>query len=100
MKNIFKDEVKRSYESNSEVPRRMVEYLLGEYDFYKVVSVDAKKITQNRKIQKINFPKFSIKNSKIINQSCNTKYKSRKSVNKRYHSIINIHSYTPQLIIS
>ena len=44
--NAFKDEVKRSYESNSEVPRRMVEYLLGEYDFYKVVSVDAKKITQ------------------------------------------------------
>lgn len=44
--NAFKDEVKRSYESNSEVPRRMVEYLLGEYDFYKVVSVDARKITQ------------------------------------------------------
>ena len=44
--NAFKDEVKRCYELNSEVPRRMVEYLLGEYDFYKVVSVDSKNITQ------------------------------------------------------
>lgn len=44
--NAFKDEVKRSYKSNSEVPKRMVEYLLGEYDFYKVVSVDAEKTTQ------------------------------------------------------
>lgn len=44
--NAFKEEVERSYGFHSEVPRRMVEYLLGEYDFYKVVSVDAKKITQ------------------------------------------------------
>ena len=44
--NSFKDEVVRSNKLNSEVPKRMVEYLLGEYDFYKVVSVDAKKITQ------------------------------------------------------
>ena len=44
--NSFKDEVERSNNSNPEVPKRMVEYLLGEYDFYKVVSVDARKITQ------------------------------------------------------
>lgn len=44
--NAFKDEVERSNKSNPEVPKRMVEYLLGEYDFYKVVSVDAKRITQ------------------------------------------------------
>lgn len=44
--NAFKDEVKRSYKSNSEVPEKMVEYLLGKYDFYKVVSVDAEKTTQ------------------------------------------------------
>jgi len=44
--NSFKDEVERSNNSHPEVPQRMVEYLLGEYDFYKVVSVDAKKITQ------------------------------------------------------
>lgn len=44
--DAFKDEIKRSYELNFEVPKRMVEYLLGKYDFYKVVSVDTKKITQ------------------------------------------------------
>lgn len=44
--NAFKDEVQRSNNLNTEVPKRMVEYLLGEYDFYKVVSVDSKKLTQ------------------------------------------------------
>ncbi len=44
--NAFIDEIERSYNKNSEVPRKMVEYLLGEYDFYKVVSIDEDKITQ------------------------------------------------------
>ena len=44
--NAFKDEVERSTNLNPEVPRRMVEYLLGQYDFYKVVSLDRKKLTQ------------------------------------------------------
>lgn len=44
--NAFIKEVKRSNNQNSDVPKKMVEYLLGEYDFYKVVSVDAKKLTQ------------------------------------------------------
>lgn len=44
--NAFMDELKRSIKSNPEIPRKMVEYLLGEYDFYKVVSVDSKRITQ------------------------------------------------------
>lgn len=44
--NAFVEEVKRSYNKNPNVPKKMVEYLLGEYDFYKVVSVDAKKLTQ------------------------------------------------------
>lgn len=42
----FMDEIKRSAAINHDVPRRMVEYLLGEYDFYKVISVDVKKFTQ------------------------------------------------------
>ena len=42
----FVREVQRSNDLNPEVPRRMVEYLLGEYDFYKVISVDAKRTTQ------------------------------------------------------
>ena len=28
------------------MPRKMVEYLLGEFDFYKVISIDNKKVTQ------------------------------------------------------
>lgn len=42
----FIDEVKRSDSVNSEVPKRMVEYLLGEFDFYKVISIDSRRITQ------------------------------------------------------
>jgi len=44
--NAFIAEVNRSNQANSEVPKKMVEYLLGEYDFYKVISVDAHKMTQ------------------------------------------------------
>lgn len=42
----FIDEIKRSSCANSEVPKRMVEYLLGEFDFYKVISIDSRRITQ------------------------------------------------------
>lgn len=44
--NAFVDEVKRSASTNAELPAKMVEYLLGEYDFYKVISVDKKRTTQ------------------------------------------------------
>lgn len=42
----FMDEIKRSNCANAEVPKRMVEYLLGEFDFYKVISIDSRRITQ------------------------------------------------------
>ncbi len=42
----FIDEIVRSNNTNSEVPKRMVEYLLGEFDFYKVISIDSRRITQ------------------------------------------------------
>ncbi len=42
----FIDEIMRSNESNAEVPKRMVEYLLGEFDFYKVISIDSRRVTQ------------------------------------------------------
>lgn len=46
-------EVKRSYQKyGSIIPRKMVEYLLGEYDFYKVIGIDHRKVTQ---IQTFNF---------------------------------------------
>lgn len=42
----FMEEVKRSYHLYPQIPRKLVEYLLGEYDFYKVISIDNKKVTQ------------------------------------------------------
>ena len=42
----FVAEIKRADTSNKGIPRKMVEYLLGEFDFYKVISIDNKKVTQ------------------------------------------------------
>lgn len=42
--NAFKDEIER-LKANSEVPKRLVEYLLGKFDFYKVISLDKSKTT-------------------------------------------------------
>ncbi|WP_277284022.1 HaeIII family restriction endonuclease [Sneathia sanguinegens] len=43
----FKDEVERQNNLISKnIPKLMVEYLLGKFDFYKVIGIDRKKITQ------------------------------------------------------
>lgn len=42
----FMDEISRSNNANPNVPQKMVEYLLGEFDFYKVISIDSKRLTQ------------------------------------------------------
>ena len=42
----FVDELQRSNYANPDIPKKMVEYLLGEFDFYKVISVDNKRMTQ------------------------------------------------------
>lgn len=42
----FVDEILRSAKNNEGIPRKMVEYLLGEFDFYKVISVDRQKMAQ------------------------------------------------------
>lgn len=42
----FMREVEAQYASHSDLPAKMVEYLLGKYDFYKIISIDAKQITQ------------------------------------------------------
>lgn len=44
--NAFINEIKESTKQNPSVPQKMVEYLLGEFDFYKVISIDSKRITQ------------------------------------------------------
>lgn len=41
----FMQEVKTQVEKNLSVPHKLVEYLLSKYDFYKVISIDNKRIT-------------------------------------------------------
>lgn len=44
--NAFVDEIKRTYKEYSELPQKMVEYLLGALDFYKIISIDNENLTQ------------------------------------------------------
>ena len=41
----FINEVSTQIKQNSSIPRKMVEYLISKYDFYKVISIDQKRIT-------------------------------------------------------
>ena len=41
----FMQEVKKQVERDSSIPRKLVEYLLSKYDFYKVISIDHHRIT-------------------------------------------------------
>lgn len=43
--NAFMEELKKSIYDDPTVPQKLVEYLLSKFDFYKVISVDAKRIT-------------------------------------------------------
>ena len=42
----FIEEIKRCYKKHKDIPQKMVEYLLSKYDFYKVISIDGRKLTQ------------------------------------------------------
>lgn len=42
----FIEELRNAYTNHKELPQKMVEYLLGEYDFYKIISIDNKRLTQ------------------------------------------------------
>ena len=44
--NAFEAEIKNAYLKDKNLPRKLVEYLLGEYDFYKVISIDSQQMTQ------------------------------------------------------
>ncbi len=59
--NAFVEEIKRTYKEYPELPKRMVEYLLGAFDFYKIISIDSDKLTQ---IQTFNMRGTLNKNSK------------------------------------
>lgn len=41
----FIDEVNRAYEKDKDMPRKMIEYLIGKKDYYKIVSRDSKRLT-------------------------------------------------------
>lgn len=41
----FTKEISTQIKSNRLIPRRMVEYLLSKYDFYKVISIDSRRVT-------------------------------------------------------
>ena len=43
--NAFMKEVSAQVKKNPSIPRKMVEYLLSQYDFYKIISIDNKRIT-------------------------------------------------------
>lgn len=45
MLNAFMHEIQKQVNTNASVPKRLVEYLLSKYDFYKVISIDEKRIT-------------------------------------------------------
>lgn len=62
--NAFMEEIKESTKQNPMVPQKMVEYLLGEFDFYKVISIDSKRITQ---IQSYNLHGTLNKSTRTIN---------------------------------
>lgn len=59
----FMNEVLRSNTSDPSIPQKMVEYLLGEFDFYKIISIDSRRIT---KIQTYNLHGTLNKASKTI----------------------------------
>jgi len=44
--NAFKSELERAYEQDPTLPRRLISYLLGIRDFYKVVAIDKKRMTE------------------------------------------------------
>lgn len=42
----FINEIKRQYQVHKDIPRKLVEYLLGKHDFYKIISMDRERTTQ------------------------------------------------------
>jgi len=61
--SAFINEIKKANLVDPLFPKRMVEYLLGEYDFYKVISIDSKKAT--------NIQSFNLRGT--LNQSSKTR---------------------------
>lgn len=61
--NAFIKEVSTQISQDNQIPLKLVEYLLSRYDFYKVISIDSKRITT---IQSFNMYGTLNQNSKIL----------------------------------
>ena len=59
----FQKEIRNQYENNPELPTKLVEYLLGKFDFYKTISIDSEKMT---KIQSYNLRGTLNRNGAIV----------------------------------
>ena len=42
----FIDEIKQQCQVHKDIPSKLVQYLLGKYDFYKIISIDKERMTQ------------------------------------------------------
>ncbi|MCD8281944.1 MAG: HaeIII family restriction endonuclease [Prevotella sp.] len=42
----FIEEIKFQYKTHKDIPGKLVEYLSGKYDFYKIISIDREKLTR------------------------------------------------------
>lgn len=43
--NAFMDEVRMQINKDNTIPKKLVEYLLSKFDFYKIISIDSKRVT-------------------------------------------------------
>ncbi len=59
----FMEEIKRAVNVNGNVPKRMVEYLLGKYDFWKMIGIDKQRKTD---LVAFNMHNTLGKNSKVL----------------------------------
>ena len=65
----FIKELKRAVQINPEIPKRLVQYLLSRYDFYKIISLDTRKMTAIESFNlygKLNQPSNNKKPSIIV----------------------------------
>ncbi|QZE12220.1 HaeIII family restriction endonuclease [Mycoplasma sp. Ms02] len=68
--NAFKKEIfRQNGRPENKIPSKLTEYILGKYDFYKIISIDQKRITQ---VQAFNF-------KGALNQGVNKNFVSRMS---------------------
>ena len=59
----FVNEIKYAYSNNNDIPKKIMEYLIGKYDFYKTIAIESEKSTF---IQAYNFHKKLNKSAGLV----------------------------------